>query len=231
MQEEFLFFSDEELSSIGSLHKEPIPKSPGIISVITSKTIEKMAARNLTDILKTVPGFDVRYSNFGENFLSIRGDDNPSHILFMIDGHRFNDFYSGAALYDLPVDGIDKIEIVRGPGSALYGTNAMVGAINIIMKKEKGLKVKMGAGNFDTYKGNIQFGKEKPGWKAFGFVEYYQTAGPDGIVPYDRLTNQALSVFCKSDKGWKRLSRRHTGPFRRWNNRRTSAFHYCCRRI
>lgn len=200
LEEEFLFFSDEELASIGSLHKEPISISPGIITVITSRTIEKMAARNLLDVLKTVPGFDTRYSNFGENFLSIRGDDNPAHILFMLDGHRFNDFYSGAALYDIHVDGIDRIEIIRGPGSAIYGTNAMVGAINVIMKKEEGLKIKVGAGTFDTYKGSLQFGQEQSAWKAFGFVEYSQTAGPNGTVPYDRLTNQAPAYSTAPNK-------------------------------
>ncbi len=187
LEEEYFFFEDEDLASIGNFRKAPIPESPGILSVITSRAISRMPARYLTDILKSIPGFDVRYSNFGEYFVSIRGIDKPADILMMINGRRFNDFFTGAAPYDIPVDGIERIEIIRGPGSALYGTNAMVGVINIITKKEEGLNVKVGAGSFNTYKGNIRFGKKFDDLSVYGFLEGYDTAGPDSIIPTDKL--------------------------------------------
>lgn len=189
LQEEFLFFSEGDMSSIGSLRLKPISASPGAISVITAKTISAMAARHLADILKIVPGFDVRYNNFGEYSVSVNGVDNPSNILVMIDGHRFNNFYTGGALYDIPVDGIDRIEIIRGPGSAIYGTNAMVAVINIISKHEDGAKVSVGGGTFDTYKANVTLGMQGEEISVHAFMEVYNTAGGDGMVVWDRLSN------------------------------------------
>ena len=191
LQEEFLFFSEDDASSIGSLHLKTVPGSPGIISVITSKTISAMAARHLTDVLKTVPSFDVGYNNFGEYFVSVNGVDNPSNVLVMLDGHRFNNFFTGGALYDVPVDGIDRIEIIRGPGSALYGTNAMVAVINVVSKKEEGTKIKAGGGSFNTYKANITFGAKGEETAVHAFAEIYDTAGGDGSVTVDRLANSA----------------------------------------
>src|SRR3989304_4642119 len=133
--EEALTMELEELIetkvSISSLRPKPVYKSPGTVSVITSKDISNMPARHLTDILKTLPGFDVRYDNFGEYFVSSGGVDNPSNILMMINGHRFNHFYTGGALYVIPLDIMAKGEIIRGPGCAIYGTNAMIAVINI----------------------------------------------------------------------------------------------------
>lgn len=119
--EEALTMELEELMetkvSISSLRPKPLYKSPGTVSVITSKDISNMPARQLTDILKTVPGFDVRYNNFGEYFVSSGGVDNPSNILMMINGHRYNDFYTGGAIYDIPVDNFEKVEIMVFAGN------------------------------------------------------------------------------------------------------------------
>jgi len=189
--EEALTMELEELIetkvSISSLRPKPVYKSPGTVSVITSKDISNMPARHLTDILKTLPGFDVRYDNFGEYFVSSGGVDNPSNILMMINGHRFNDFYTGGALYDIPVDNIEKVEIIRGPGSAMYGTNAMIAVINIITKKRETAKVKAGGGTYDTKKANFEYGKKGEDLSCFAFAEIYDTAGADGVVSSDAL--------------------------------------------
>jgi iron complex outermembrane receptor protein len=173
--------------SISSLRPKPVYKSPGTVSIITSRDISNMPARHLTDILKTLPGFDVRYNNFGEYFVSSGGIDNPSNILMMINGHRFNDFYSGGALYDIPVDNIEKVEIIRGPGSAIYGTNAMIAVINIITKKREAVKVKAGGGTYDTKKANLEYGRKGKDLSLFAFGEIYDTAGADGVVNSDAL--------------------------------------------
>ncbi len=173
--------------SISSLRPKLVYKSPGTVSVITSKDISNMPARHLADILKTLPGFDVRYNNFGEYFVSSGGVDTPSSILMMINGHRFNDFYTGGALYDIPVDNIEQVEIIRGPGSAIYGTNAMIAVINIITKKRESEKVKGGIGTFDTKKANLEYGKRGEDLSFFTFAEIYDTAGADGVINSDAL--------------------------------------------
>ena len=188
LEEESLFFTDEDIASISSLLRQPVDKAPGAVSVITSSSIEKAPARFLTDILMTVPGLDVRRDNFGDYYLSVVGlGDDPSNILVMIDGHRFNDVFTGRALYDLPVDGIERVEIIRGPGSALYGTNAMAGGINIITKRPEGLQAGAGIGSFDTKKANVQFGSRNGNWAVHGFANFYDTAGADTNINEDRV--------------------------------------------
>lgn len=203
--EEALTLGLEELIetkvSISSLRPKPVYKSPGTVSVITSKDISNMPARHLTDILKTLPGFDIRYNNFGEYFVSSGGVDNPSNILMMINGHRFNDFYTGSALYDIPVDNIEKVEIIRGPGSAMYGTNAMIAVINIITKKRETAKVKGGGGTYDTKKANFEYGKKEEDISYFAFAEIFDTAGADGVVSSDALlfTNYSRAPMKQKD--------------------------------
>jgi len=193
-EEEFLFFGEEEFTTIASFRNEPIPRAPGIITVLTSSTISKMPARFLTDVLKSMPGLDVRYSNFGEFFVSFRGNDDPTNVLVMVNGKRFNDPFSGRAPFDIPVDGISKIEIIRGPGSALYGNNALVGVINISTVREEGMSVKVGAGSFDTKKANIKFG-HKGRTDIYGFFEFYDTVGGDAEIMADKLSITAPYLY------------------------------------
>lgn len=181
------------ISNISSIKPKPIQKAPGIVSVITSDMISTMPARNLTDILKIVPGFDVRYSNFGEYIVSSMGVDNPANILVMIDGHRLNDFFSGSPLFDIPVDNIEKIEILRGPGSAIYGTNAMVAVINIFTKRRETKQLKVGAGNFNTKKVNLEYGARTDDFSIFTFAEVFQTDGGNAAMSTDNLWNTQYS--------------------------------------
>ncbi|MFQ5561817.1 MAG: TonB-dependent receptor, partial [Nitrospinota bacterium] len=186
--EESWFYEDS--ASIGSLSLEPISHIPGVVSVISKEMVSAMGARLLTDVLKQVPGFDLSYNNFGEFFLAIRGIDKPSNVLVLVDGNRFNDFYSGDPLFDIPVDNIDRIEILRGPGSSLYGTNAMVGVVNIITKKELGFNARLGGGKFDTWKANVQFGNFLGDLELFGFFETYNTKGGDALIEEDLAKQQ-----------------------------------------
>ncbi len=192
--EESMFFTPEEMNSISSFRSKPVPDSPGFITVITAKTIAAMAAKDLSDVLNTIPGFHIAHSNSGETQLAVQGVAEPSDILVMIDGHRFNNFYSGAAIYDIPVDGIEKIEIIRGPGSALYGTNAMMAVINVIMKKPVQGHVKAGVGTFQTYKLNAGYGDVGENDRVSAFAELYGTGGGDASLQWDRLSNNTAAA-------------------------------------
>ncbi len=115
-------------------------KAPAIATVITADEIKNMGARDLTDVLKTVPGFGVSINEWGVNMFEVRGikTTGSEKILVMTDGHRLNESYTGSGLCltfnDLSVEKIRQIEIIRGPGSALYGANAFTAVINIITK-------------------------------------------------------------------------------------------------
>ncbi|UII19841.1 TonB-dependent receptor plug domain-containing protein [Fulvivirga ligni] len=113
-------------------------ESPGIVSLITAGDIAKMGARDLIDVLRTVPGFEFGVDVSGVTGIGIRGNwAHEGKVLILLDGHEMNETAYGTSQVGnhFPVDQIQRIEIIRGPGSALYGGYAELGVINIISKK------------------------------------------------------------------------------------------------
>ncbi len=112
-------------------------ETPSSTTLITSKDLEKLHVENVGDILENVLGLRItRYGSLGaETSISIRGSYS-SHTLVLIDGRPINQPQSGSAdISSLGTENIEKVEIVRGPYSALYGGGALGGVINIITKK------------------------------------------------------------------------------------------------
>lgn len=113
--------------------------APASISVITQEDLQRKPVQNLKDVLKEVPG--VQLTNEGDNRkgVSIRGLDS-SYTLILVDGKRVNSRnavfrHNDFDLNWIPVDSIERIEVVRGPMSSLYGSDALGGVVNIITKK------------------------------------------------------------------------------------------------
>ncbi len=122
-----------------SLHLPLIKDAPASISVITQEDLQRKPVQNLKDVLKEVPG--VQLTNEGDNRkgVSIRGLDS-SYTLILVDGKRVNSRnavfrHNDFDLNWIPVDSIERIEVVRGPMSSLYGSDALGGVVNIITKK------------------------------------------------------------------------------------------------
>lgn len=129
------------------------------VSVLTAEQIENRHQSTAQELLKTLPGVDV-VANGGSGTLStvfIRGADNKN-TLVLVDGIMINDPSSAnrnANLADITTDNIERIEVVRGPMSVLYGSNATAGVINIITKTGKGpaaVGVTMEGGSYNTWK-------------------------------------------------------------------------------
>jgi iron complex outermembrane receptor protein len=192
-----MYFKPEELE-ISTRRAIPLLKAPAIATVITDKEIRNMGARTLVDVLRLVPGMGIAITDQGFSRLEVRGiaTGQSEKVLIMIDGHGLNRNHSGSAfpffLDYLSVDNIKKIEIVRGPGSALYGTNAFVAVINIITKSAEdmeGANVSVSGGSFDTRKYNLLAGKTfENGLKISGSIDYMKTHGPDLRITRDRLS-------------------------------------------
>src|SRR5205823_9088176 len=97
--------------------------------------------RTLADILQSVRGLQVSY-NRNYSFVGVRGfnrGDFNSRVLLLVDGHRINNSLSDGAFigteFILDVDLIDRVEVIRGPGSSLYGNNAFFGVVKVITRK------------------------------------------------------------------------------------------------
>lgn len=151
-----------------SKYEQKVTEAPSSVSIITADDIKKYGYRTLADALRSVRGFYVNYDR-NYSYLGARGFYRPgdynSRVLLLIDGHRMNDNIYDAALigteFPLDVDLIDKIEVIRGPGSSLYGSNAFFAVINVITKKGRdfsGGEIAAAAGSLATYNGRISAG-------------------------------------------------------------------------
>jgi outer membrane cobalamin receptor len=125
--------------SIAAQEAEAVDPSaqPGIVSVITGEDIRASGARDLVDVLRTVPGTFLAGDVGGVVGLGMRGNwAHEGKVLLLIDGQVMNELgRSGFALdHHFPVDDIERIEIIRGPGSSVYGGLAELGVINIVTR-------------------------------------------------------------------------------------------------
>src|SRR3954452_11166967 len=156
--------SIEELGRIkvytASKHLQSGTDAPSSVTVITADEIQKHGYRTLADILQTVRGFfvtyDRNYSSLGVRGFARPGDLN-TRVLLLVDGHRLNDnIYDEAMLgteFPVDIDLISRIEVIRGPVSSLYGSNALVAVVNIITRRGRnlnGLELSSEAASFNT---------------------------------------------------------------------------------
>lgn len=175
---------------------KPLKQAPAVATVITAEDIERTGATTLDEALETVPGLHVSRSEYYFSSLwSIRGIHTSvnSEVLFLINGVPFKNIQNGNRpfMFLLPVSMISRIEIIRGPGSAIYGTDAFSGVINVITKKAEdidGTEVGFRAGSFDTYDGWASHGGSYGGWDVALNIEGRKIEGDDDqIIERDRL--------------------------------------------
>lgn len=150
--------------SVASKSIELLYDAPGVITVISRNEINSYAATNLADVINRIAGVIVLSANvFEQNVASFRGQSltpYDNHTLILINGRPFRDPVAGgwnSTFYSsFPLDIIERIEVIRGPGSVLFGSCAFSGVINIITKSmdEDGVQVfaNMNLGNRNTFK-------------------------------------------------------------------------------
>ncbi len=190
--EEMILF--QEIPSVygASKYEQKVTEAPSSVSIITAEEIKKYGYRNFAEILRSVRGFDVTYDR-NYHYLGVRGfglpGDYNTRILLLIDGHRINDaIYEQAPIgtdFPIDIDLIDRIEIIRGPGSSLYGTNAFFAVINVITRRGrdfKGVETSGEGGSFGTYKGRVSYGnKFQNGLEMVFSGSYYSSEGDDRL--------------------------------------------------
>jgi len=189
LNEEYEFFSLERASleetlnmktSVASRSAMRLRETPGLVTVITREEIQAVGARDLLDVLKLVPEFDFAMDVQGNLGLSVRGNwANEGKVLLIWDGQTYNEtLYSTVQFDRFPVDQIEEIDIIKGPGSALYGGFAELAVINIRTSSAKALSGsrayaaygqgdKARARNYAGYSFGKVFGRTELSAKAF----------------------------------------------------------------
>src|SRR6202167_4236483 len=140
-----------------SKKEEKLSRTAAAIFVITQEDIRRSGATNIPDLLRMVPGLDVAQVNGSTWAVSSRGfnDQVANKLLVLIDGRTvYSPLFNGVYwdVQEVPLENIERIEVIRGPGAAIWGANAVNAVINIISKKSsetQGLLVTGGGGTHD----------------------------------------------------------------------------------
>lgn len=190
-----------EITSV-SKKAEKISESPGIITIITQARLKELGITNLLDALSYVPGISVMETYWREPIVTVRGIMESLYndkILLLINGLPAFEGVNGASYFEaIPINGIERIEVIRGPGSVLYGTNAFTGVINVVMKtgeKQNGLNVDLSGGSFNrktlmaTYGKKLSnIGKKTDGLDYLVSIMYTDDNGYPKKFKYDERT-------------------------------------------
>ena len=191
------FYGDEDFISIATGTKKLIRKAPSVASVITAEEIRNMGAMDLDDILESVPGLHVtKLPNVYLSIYAIRGvysSFNPQ-VLMLINGIPVTNMFTGNRSQQwggMSVHAIERVEVIRGPGSAIYGADAFAGVINIVTKNFEDIsksEVGIRAGSFETrdfwYSSNAQLGDVKASF----VIESHRTDGHSQVIESDAQT-------------------------------------------
>lgn len=181
--DELLLLAEEDVVLSAARHKQDIVESPSAITVITRKQIANTHCTDLVCLLRQVPEVSVRrlrpfYASVGARaLLDALGDK----VLVLIDGREINLESIGVPYWQtlvLHLEDIERVEVIRGPGSALYGANAHSMVVSIFSRKveEDGTEVFLGAGEVDRTNLHLRAGLKRDNW-TFQLSGGYETAG------------------------------------------------------
>ena len=174
--------------SIATGNSTPLDKAPTTASVIYAAEIEAMGARTLDDVLETVPGLHVSPSSLSrlDSIYSMRGIHTGfnAQVLLLMNGVPLQSTLQGGhpTMFRLPASSIARIEVMRGPGSAIYGADAYAGVINVITKDVsalEGVTASVSTGSFGTHELSLQGATNVGGIGVSLDIAYRETDGDD----------------------------------------------------
>jgi len=178
-------YDEEELISIATGTEKRLRFAPSVASVITSEDIQRSGYRTLSEALESVPGIHISDSVlFDDDLISVRGihTSNNPQVLLLIDGVEVRHLFTAArpAGFRLPLQNVSRIEIIRGPGSAVYGADAFAGVINVITKSSDDIQTGsfgVRTGSFNTQDAWAQTAFSSDNVDVAFSVEYMKTEG------------------------------------------------------
>ncbi|RZI81593.1 MAG: TonB-dependent receptor [Rubrivivax sp.] len=192
-----LSYGDKPFVSIATGSRLPLSRAPAVATVITAEDIAAIGATDLDEVLETVPGLHVSRETQGfAPVYVIRGINlgfNPQ-VLVLLNGIPLTTVFTGnrgAGWGGMPVENIARVEVIRGPGSALYGAEAFAGVINIITKtaaEVNGTEVGLRGGSFKSGDAWMLHGGKWGPVDVAGYLRVGTTEGARSIVSADAQT-------------------------------------------
>ncbi|RJG04936.1 TonB-dependent receptor [Noviherbaspirillum cavernae] len=189
-----LAYGGKSAISIATGSMQSVARAPAVATVITAQDIQATGATDLDQVLESVPGLHVSVSSLGyQPIYSFRGiftNYNPQ-VLMLVNGLPITNVYLGNRSLvwgGMPLENVARIEIIRGPGSALYGADAYAGVINVITKTAEdinGTEVGVRAGSFNTRDAWMQHGGKLGPLDAAFYLRVGKTDGQRGIIQRD----------------------------------------------
>lgn len=194
----------DEVSDLATKSKLNIDDTPAFMTILYSENFQEYGIDTVYEALSLVPGVELTIESTGAKTVIFRGGREKGKIKLLVDGIAVNNAYRGSMYHYLnfPVELVDRIEVIRGPGSVLYGSNAINGVINIVTKNQNTIKSMSVFGSSATY------GQNKAGFShvdtlgdmTLSLDGYYQTgdkaidSGPDKSG-YEDKTDEALKDY------------------------------------
>jgi outer membrane receptor for ferrienterochelin and colicins len=218
----------EELAAVkvdkvygASKHEQLISEAPSSVTIVTADDFKKFGYRTLADALRSVRGMYVTYDRIYD-YIGIRGVNRPGdyggRVLITINGHRLNDPIYDQAFngteFLLDVDLIERVEVIRGPGSSLYGNNAFFAVVNVITRTGnafKGVEASGSVASYDAYTGRLSYGNRfENGVELLLSGTWFESEGHERLQdPNFRAFNNGIADHLDGDRApsvWASLS-------------------------
>lgn len=207
---------DKEVVITGQRRESDVLDVPSAVTVVTAEQIKKSGATDIVQVLQRTPGMFSQGANFGaaDKIMDLRGFNNGAgngqRTLVLVDGRKTNNVASSATDWTtIPLENIERVEVVRGPSASLYGDTAMAGVVNIVTKKggkDAAGQASAAGGTWSTWKSSVNLGgaQDKVLWDVYAGAEgthgWRQNSEYDGRNFSGRLEvplNGTLSGFTK----------------------------------
>lgn len=170
--------------STASKFDEKLSNAAGVMSVVTKDELRRFGGLTLAQVLERVAGLNLSTSYFPDRtIVSVRGNQtrgDNGHVLFLINGRPVREVQLGGVMTDLiesfPVNVLEKIEVIKGPGSVLYGSNAYSGVVNLITQKSdaQNFHARVAAGPGGTVAGSQEFAFDRGAFNLVAAAQYRQ---------------------------------------------------------
>ncbi|RKH31246.1 TonB-dependent receptor [Corallococcus sp. CA041A] len=201
MDDDLALYSAEDVLAVTTLQEASVRTVPAIGASFNRAQMIALGARTVADVLDVVPGVSVSRDVQGFHRTAIRGLRNDAEVLFLLDGHRLNNFFDGKALMNLPVENLERIEVIRGPGSAVYGAGAFQGVVNLVTNHADGVRGAITTGGVPRDDGRLALATDghlsaahtTGDLRLFADLDLWTQEGDSLVIDHDALDDESVA--------------------------------------